>query len=88
MTMQELFEKYLPAINEMDVVTTLQMNGPLVTVQCRTDPRRQVFIAKFSTAGAGSFPVLVMNRLTAQKLHRHLSDAGYGAKGPQDEATE
>ena len=85
MTMQELFEKYLPPLDEMEVSSTVQANGPLVSVNCRVSPSG-IFIAKFSTAGAGSFPALAMNRLTAERLCRRLLDEGYGPKSPQDEA--
>ena len=86
MTMQELFEKYLPPLDEMEVSSTVQANGPLVSVSCRASPSG-IFIAKFSTDGGGSFPVLAMNRLTAETLCRRLLDEGYGPKGLQGGAT-
>jgi hypothetical protein len=86
MTMQELFEKYLPPLDEMEVSASVQANGPQVSVNCRASPSG-IFIAKFSTAGAGSFPALAMNRLTAQRLYLRLLDEGYGPKGLQNGAT-
>jgi hypothetical protein len=87
MTMQELFEKYLPTLDEMEISSTMQANGPLVSVNCGARPSG-VFIAKFSTEGGGSFPVLAMNRLTAERLCHRLVDTGYGPKSRQDGASE
>jgi len=77
MTQEELFEKYFPVLDEMEISSTASANGPAVSVNCRVGVP-SVFIAKFSSEGGGSFPVIVMNRLTAQTLCRVLVEQGFG----------
>jgi len=85
MTQEELFERYFPTIDEQEIRESHAANGPAVSVSCRSAVPN-VFIAKFSTAGGGSFPVIVMNRLTAQHLCRVLVEQGFGPTQPQARA--
>jgi hypothetical protein len=82
MTQEELFRKYFPTIDEAEASQSVASNGPVVSVNCRAAVPN-VFIAKFSTEGGGSFPVIVMNRLTAQHLCRALIEQGFGPPSAQ-----
>jgi hypothetical protein len=85
MTQEQLFEKYFPQLDEFEVSQSVAANGPIVSVNCRAAVP-SIFIAKFATEGGGSFPVIVMNRLTAQHLCRALVEQGFGPPAPQTKA--
>jgi hypothetical protein len=76
MTQEELFAKYQPTLDDMEIMQINQANGPAVSAVTRPSGRGGL-VVKFATAGGGSYPAIVMNRLTAEYLFRQLQQHGF-----------
>jgi hypothetical protein len=76
MSQEELFQKYLPTFNEIEITQSVSANGPAVSVIGRRGAAN-IFIAKFATEGGGSYPPIVMNRATARALRQALEEQGF-----------
>jgi hypothetical protein len=74
MTEDELFKKYLPELNEVQVSRTVSALGPVVSFECRRAPNGLVI--QFATTSGSSEPML-LNRLVAQSLRLALVDQGF-----------
>jgi hypothetical protein len=74
MTDEELFKKYLPALNEVQVSQTVSALGPVVSFEFRRAPNGLVI--QFATTSGSSEPML-LNHLVARSLRLALADQGF-----------